>query len=409
VVRPKVRIKIAPNLLARDRQENKDTGPMPGRTRPSGIPAGYDNASKPAGDTPALGTGSIDAPNTPKLDVSDGIKDVFDATGGNLNNARNITNDEAFRAPSAMRDALEAAPGGTKLDGSIGGRSASTEFDGPPRAGGQVSDSGHASSGGGGWKLGYHWRDGNTTGSVYTRQTQNGTATFEVERNGDATTVSITYPGPNKTSTRETTTTTGPRDGSGPRTFTQSNSSSNGPTTTEESRTTATDALPTAEDQDGNGVPDDVDAAEAKAAEAGKTAGDKKVGNKKIAVGDTKAGGGDQGGDWVDPNYRDRGGSIWTPLRGTVDRRVTPLDKTSQPPPTDVQGTVMVSGGSSGPTLGPEAVTNTGGGDFIAGEGRGGGGGGGMGPCATVRDCSDPGGGGIAPGPAGLEERPASN
>jgi hypothetical protein len=114
------------------------------------------------------------------------------------------------------------------------------------------------------------------------------------------------------------------------------------------------------------------------------------------------AGGGDQGGEGAEPRYSDRGGAPWTPLNGTVDRRVTPFDKTSQPPPTDVQGTVMVSGGKSGPTLGPEAVTNTGGGDFIAGEGRGGGGSM-IDPCATVRGgCGgDPDSGGIGPaGPA---------
>ena len=116
-----------------------------------------------------------------------------------------------------------------------------------------------------------------------------------------------------------------------------------------------------------------------------------------------------KGGDYIDPDYSTPRGTIWTPLGGLVVYGVSPLDKTSQPPPTDVQGTVMVSDGSSGPTLGPEAVTNTGGGDFIAGEGRSGGGSM-IDPCATVAGCDgDTGGGEGGPVPARLEERPASN
>ena len=303
VVRPKVRIKIDRKRLARDKQEKKKKDTTPRLTQPRNTPAGYDTANRPGGDIP--GTGSIDAPKTPKLGVSDGIKDLFEATGGNLNHARNIKDDDALRGLSAMRDALGAAAGGIpdpNLDGGgLGSPRIAVGSEGPFRAGGGLENPGHSAGGIGGWTLGYNWRAGNTTGSVYTRQTEHGTATFEVERNGTATTISIMYPGPNKTSTRESTTTTGPGDGPGPRTFTQSNRSSNGPTTIQTSTTTAPDALPTVEDQDGNGVPDDVDAAEAKAAEAGKTAGDKKVGNKKIAVGDKKAGGGDQGGDYREP------------------------------------------------------------------------------------------------------------
>ena len=63
----------------------------------------------------------------------------------------------------------------------------------------------------------------------------------------------------------------------------------------------------------------------------------------------------------------------------------------------------MVSGGRSGPTLGPEAVTNSGDGNFVSGSG--GSGGFKMDPCATVSGgCGGPDGG-SGPGPAGPPER----
>jgi len=408
VVRPRVRIKINPNQLGRDTLEKKKRDTTPRLAKPGGAPAGYDNASVPAGDDNTsmpggdIPVGIIFVPNTPTLDVPDGLRDLFELTGGNLNDIRDLANLEDFFGPMAMKELFGGGAGGIPdpvLDGSgMGGRRGGTELGGPAQAGGGVpGNPGHSA----GWGGGYSYQIGNTVGRVWTKQTKYGTATFTAERSGSgATTTTVTTPGPNKTSSTETTTTTS-TDGTRRRRYIRRVTNSDGTGSHEEGETSS-DVTPSAEDQDGNGVPDDVDAerAEAEAAEAEAAEAETGGTADKDPQSGGSAGGGDQGGNYIDPRYSSPRGTIWTPLGGLVIFAVSPSDMTSQPPPSDVQGTVMVGGGSARPNVGAAAVTNTGGGDFIAGEGRGGGGSM-IDPCATVAGCGDPGGGGIAPGPAG--------
>jgi len=420
VVRPKVRIKINPNRLARRKQEKKKKDTTPVLAQPRGTPAGYDTANRPGGDIP--GTGSIDAPITPKLDVSDGIREFFEVTGGNVNHARNINDLDALRGSSAMRDAFGAAAGGIPDSNLVGSDMVrqrvgavfgiGNDQDGPPRGGGGFVNPGHSM----GWHEGSVGRvRGRTVSSRYYNNHENGTDTYHVERDlgTGRTTTTLRTRGPGGSVTTVVTVVQ-PTTDDGRRAHTTTTTSSENNVRRTRHGTLRTNRLPASDiDQDGNGIPDDVDrqreadaAAEAAAAAAAAAAAERR---RESAGGGGSAGGGDQGGDYIDPDYSTPRGTIWTPLGGLVVYGVSPLDKTSQPPPTDVQGTVMVSDGSSKPTLGPEAVTNPGGGDNIAGEGRGGGGSM-IDPCATVAGCDgDPDGDGPVPGAAGLEDRPASN
>jgi hypothetical protein len=86
----------------------------------------------------------------------------------------------------------------------------------------------------------------------------------------------------------------------------------------------------------------------------------------------------------------------WNPMIGCTKRSVKIWDATKQPGAHQDNG-----GGSAGPRLGQEAVTNTGDGTFDSGVSGGGGGGGRPDPCLTAGGCGGPiGDAGGSPGPA---------
>lgn len=134
VIRPKVRIRIDTNRLNRRGQESN----APPLTQPSGTPAG---------DIPAPGTDTVDAPNTPTLDVSDGVSEIFRVFGGVVPpKLEDLPGAAAFPGYFPGWIPGNELPGG----GSFSPQRIAVGNEGPFRAGGGLENPGHAASG---WRL----------------------------------------------------------------------------------------------------------------------------------------------------------------------------------------------------------------------------------------------------------------
>ena len=279
--------------------------------------------------------------NTPDLNVSAGFVDVFKVSGGNLNEALRHANDlNALMGERAIPDLINSGfgdgQGGLPGGDGLGRQRFAPGMEQAPIGSADVpNDGGKASSG--------------TDTSRYVTPTRYGDSILveSGHTNSDGNRVHSTteiIPGPTGTTRINTVTTYYDYE--------------DGTSVTDVKVTTTTSTERTRSEHT------EVEPAEVrrKPGEGTDTPSEKPEKPNKQVDGGTKAGGGDQGGNYIPPSTYSR---TWNPMNGEVISTVTSFDRISQPDNRD--GTT--SERSARPNVGPAAVTNTGDGSFAAGRG----------------------------------------